>query len=813
MADPLDTSGRTFRSLGGGYSIHDATGIIIKINEFGVAVPVSAAEYQAYEQRLRSTPTSSTSTSSSTSFNTSQSLQDPAAIALQQRQLEQQAAQASQEMQLAWAKLQQDILASNQRLGFESQNLQFLRDKLAIEQQQAATSDARATQALIEQITTRMERTATERAGMMQQAQTLQSQLQYQAQVENARNQMQADQLNEQRRQANLEQRRGVARDIAEFSRDPGDVGANAAYLTAGGAAPISQAMAAGKDARTQQSLLPLGLLLGTQDELNRGPAFLNAPQVNAPNVPLPQFGAITPPNASMLGLSPTQLPGSFLQAPKPLPVSQQQLAPPVAPAPAPTREQMIASGQYVPGGAEGGVDNPETPYDDVAVANQINAINEASYDASGQYVGDATAGIAEINALMGIPGYAQGTGGSRAPVSLVGERGPELLINQDAAKGGESDRFSVIPNDALPPQLGGQGSNPFLQFLQSWAQNGGGQASQGGPMNPQQGFLNTLPPQAAPQAVANRGSGTQQAPQGMRGLALPSQAAPQAQAQLANRQPAAPVAAPNRSYQPAPQLRAPDVESIPTPVPYTGETIQPITGDFRFPKPPMSLYNPDWDPNRVGEVPAYAEGTPDVQKQKGRMNRPEGRPLFPDPWLPQPGTMDNLRSVTPEEAAALSAAQVAYWEEIRRLRAGGQPAPEGFPGRFADELNTPQAIDEDQTIYEDDPRWDPQTMGNKQGMIPAYAQGTPDVAAPFDRSLGFLNSAFQQALGQSPWAQSGVPTPVGLSAPGTNPFLQEYAAALAATGSGIKPGLFQYEINQWKPQALSAQTVTRRTR
>ena len=552
---------------------------------------------------------------------------------LKQQQLDAQAAQAAEEMRLAWAKLQQDWAALNQRTAFEQQNLQFLRDKLAIETQASNATAMRETQALIEQITSRMERTQTERAGLTQQAQMLQAQFQYQAQVENARNQIEADKTNEERRQFNLAQRRGVATDIANFAKDPGDVGANAAYLLAGGQAPISQAMAAGKDARTQQSLLPLGLLQGTQDELNRGPNLLNAQQVSAPNVPLPSFPGITPPTAASLGLTPgaggmlgglpkvpAQVP-PLLQAPLPLapsPTGQGQPSTPAYLSPTGDPYSPEAQARYTQGIAEGSiVEAPPDPSQYGAIAE--NAANLFTPDASGQ---DYTFTVDENGTLVAVPQFARG-GTSNAPVSLVGERGPELLVNHEEMPGGRTDGFSVIPNDALPPGMGGvpsQGTNPFLG-LPSLPQQASPTAVQNRPANPmamlammQRGLLNTLPRQAAPAATTNRGRG----------------------------------------------------------------------------------------------VPQYAEGTPD-------------------------------------------------WQSL---------------------------------------------------------MGAGDPAATYQRSLGFLNSAFQQALAQSPWAGQGMgPNPVALSSPGTNPFLQEYAAALAAAGSGIKPGLFQYEINQWKPQALSGQTVTRRSR
>ena len=669
---------------------------------------------------------SGTSSSTSTSFNTSQSFQDPAALQLQRDQLaqeqllaqqklaqdasqfntqaqlqQQQQALAEQKLaediQLQWAQINQQIAQSNQTLALEQQNMVFLRDKLSIDVQSQNQQAQRETQALIEQITARMERTMTERAGLTQQAQMLQAQMQYQAQVENARNQIEADKTNEERRQFNLEQRRGVATDIANFAKDPGDVGANAAYLLAGGQAPISAAMAAGKDARTPQSLLPLGLLQGTQDELNRGPTLLNAPSVSAPNVPLPEFGVVAPPNVS--GPTPIQMPTTQYPtiAPQPLPIrSPTPLAPSVLPpakaAPAPI---ILSSGQAAPSYLSpfGDPQSPEAQarYNQGVAEDSIDEYTQQEDYAQHQSdlgqagVQLAAAGDTNVeyweqvaqeyqNRGYDIPGFAQGTPdflnhhpppGSNAPVSIVGEAGgtPEVLLNHQAIPGGPNKGFSIIPNHALPPQMGGQ-------------------------QQPPPGLLNALPQQASPTAQAQRPAG------------LPPQAPPQ------------PPASPRGFLNVLPPQTAPQAQAN------------------------------------------YA----------ARLERPRGRP-----------------------------------QQMRATQ-----IPQGLQRELPAQA-------------------DPMALQWRGYGVPMFAEGTPDWAslmggadpnATYQRSLDFLNSAFGQALGQSPWAGQGQgPNPVALSAPGTNPFIQEYAAALAATGSGIKPGLFQYEINQWKPQALSGQTVTRRTR
>lgn len=747
---------------------------------------------------------------------TQQSLADPASLALQQRQMELQAAQEAaalqlQQQQLAqqswyqqaqlgqnaqqfatetqtaqqsdqarlqlqWAQLNQSIMESNQRLGLETQNLQFLRDKMSIDVQAQNAAAQRDTQALIEQITARMERTMTERAGLTQQAQMLQSQMQYQAAVENARNQIEADKTNEARRQFNLEQRRGVANDIANFARDPGDVGANAAYLLAGGQAPISQAMASGADARTPQSLLPLGLLQGTQDELNRGPNLLNAPSVSAPNVPLPEFGATGTPNVAAPtpiqmpagGVTPPQMqPGVSMPAyptgttpasgipPAPtfapiapgMPGAMPPLTPGVPPppgalppaAPAPTP----LAGQAAPRPAVSQIPTYLSPYgdpwapatqdrwntgianDSIDIVTQQEDINQHQYDLAQAGAQLAAGGDTNVedwervaqeyqNRGYDIPGFAQGT-----PDFLNQRAGNQPGSNAPVSIVGEH-RPEVLLNHAEIPGGPDEGFSVAPSVLS---------------------FLNALPQQASPMATSMRGRGR----------------------------------------------------------------------------------------GRRRGVPGFDRGTPDWATSDEEMAGAQ-RGYSREEW-----------EATSPDMSLLADEIVERLFDLGILSQG--------------ERDEAQA----DVIYEDDPRWDPATMGNGMGVIPptspagfddqmldfagvedrrprgpqppiasrlpvpGYAEGTPDWAslmgganpdATYGRSLGFLNDAFGQALGQSPWVGQGSgPNPVALSSPGTNPFIQEYAAALAATGQGIKPGLFQYEINQWKPQALSGQTVTRRTR
>lgn len=219
------------------------------------------------------------------------------------------------QIELQQQQLQGDIADREQSAFADAQNLTFLRDKLASEERRDDRSAVLATRSLMESITARMERTQLERAGLVQQAQGLQAQLTQQANIANQAATAQAEQINEQRRQFGLEQQRRVAVDIGETAVSPGDVGRQAATLLAGTSrSPFSTALAEGEDFRTPMSLQALDLLLGTRAELAHGPEQFNPMLINAPNVPIPQFGQVQSPDfasllASMgLGGTPTAL-------------------------------------------------------------------------------------------------------------------------------------------------------------------------------------------------------------------------------------------------------------------------------------------------------------------------------------------------------------------------------------------------------------------------------------------------------------------------------------------------------------------------
>lgn len=240
------------RDIGGGYGQDARTGQFYRQDATGNRIPVDSSEIQAYQAQEASRPRYSVSSNSSVS----QSLADP------------------RELELAYAKLDEDRRALDMQDAREKENLKFLREKFAIETQESNARGARETQALMEQINARIETNGLKRAQMQMEQKQYAQQIQLQkAQQGLAERKQGFDEFAFGQEQENqrIEQRRALANDIANYARNPGDVGAQAAFLRAQGTgSPISTALASGGDARTDESLMPLAMLLEQQDALNK---------------------------------------------------------------------------------------------------------------------------------------------------------------------------------------------------------------------------------------------------------------------------------------------------------------------------------------------------------------------------------------------------------------------------------------------------------------------------------------------------------------------------------------------------------------
>jgi len=205
------------------------------------------AAFNSEMDRIRNEP----SRSQSSSYNVSQSLADPRSLQLQYDQLAQE--------QLQWERQQS-----------------FLEDKFQIETDAGRRQEALQTRQLLEQIGARLANNQIQRQQIQQQADQFQRQMAFEQAVEQQRAQTEARRFAEEQRQFNAEQQRRVATDIAATASRPGDVGQNAALLTAlGQPNAISSAIAGGKDLRTEQSLAPLEMLLQQRDQL-QNPGMFN---------------------------------------------------------------------------------------------------------------------------------------------------------------------------------------------------------------------------------------------------------------------------------------------------------------------------------------------------------------------------------------------------------------------------------------------------------------------------------------------------------------------------------------------------------
>lgn len=319
------------------------------------------------DQQLRSTP------SSSSSYNVSQSYADPASLDLQRQQMEQE-----------W----QALLL---RDAVDRAQLDFSRDKLRVETEAGQRADARATQQLMEQIEARRVNTQMQAAELRYRAAAEQASLAMQAQLANQRAQAEASQINESRRQFNLQQQRGVAQDIAQFVGDPSSVGKNAAYYLAGssqGNTGISRAMAEGQVGYDKESLNPLDLLLGQRQELAQGPQLFQPSMVSAPSFSAPDL--------------------SFLNAPS-------GGAAPAAP------------------GGMGGASSTPTVY--------TSGVGLPTPQAGTQGTGFQPAGIDPETGNLRFTAMAQG-GYTNARLFKGDEKGPELYVNPTGAP------IMVVPND-----------------------------------------------------------------------------------------------------------------------------------------------------------------------------------------------------------------------------------------------------------------------------------------------------------------------------------------------------------------------------
>lgn len=180
----------------------------------------------------------------SQSFSVSQSIADPASIAIQRDNLNEQIRQA----------LVQEAK--------DQQTLQFNRDKLRVETEAGDKNRALDTQRLMEQVQARLDSSAIKRQELQQQLMLADRQ------IAQADRQMamtaRENALNRQQRAQETQQADRLARDkaAAEYAASPTDVGRMSAILNRGGLSNISTAIGQGDTAISDKSLEPLAALL-----------------------------------------------------------------------------------------------------------------------------------------------------------------------------------------------------------------------------------------------------------------------------------------------------------------------------------------------------------------------------------------------------------------------------------------------------------------------------------------------------------------------------------------------------------------------
>ena len=180
----------------------------------------------------------------------------------------------------------------------ERENMRFLLRKEQVATEEGNRSALQSAVALREQISSRIESNRLQRQGLVTQVDTINAQIENNTDQFNAQEQARVEELNEQRRQANLRQLQSVSRDIGTLAQNPADVGKLAAFLRSGNPAAISDAVARGEDAITTESLTGLRGLLGVREGLLGGPTEATANLIESNLVDRPEF-------ANDLGLPP----------------------------------------------------------------------------------------------------------------------------------------------------------------------------------------------------------------------------------------------------------------------------------------------------------------------------------------------------------------------------------------------------------------------------------------------------------------------------------------------------------------------------
>lgn len=221
--------------------------------------------------------------------------------------LQHEQSQLQSQLQVQMAGITEDMRQFDQRLALDQANLNFLRERLAVEEAAGRRDAAIRTAQLAETIEARRDRMLLARQQLVQEARTAQASFQMQANLANQRAQTEAAEINEARRQFNIEAQRRTLSDIANLISSPGEVGKVAALLR-GGTESVEQFINRGGTAVGDESLSLLAGMLGQKQELEKGPDIFNpsligAPTLDIPTLDLSSVGSVRPDFFTQFGL------------------------------------------------------------------------------------------------------------------------------------------------------------------------------------------------------------------------------------------------------------------------------------------------------------------------------------------------------------------------------------------------------------------------------------------------------------------------------------------------------------------------------
>lgn len=698
--------------------------------------------------------------STSSSYNVSQSYQDPAALALEARGLDQRAYEFDQEIALkredsAFAKeqwlfqkqnaieqlnLQKEELATTQAANarsfyLEQQKLTFMQDQFAFESSLALRQEARATEAQIFSQQTAVAGIQLEMAAITQQANNLQAQLNQEVALFNAGKAADVSMFNidQQTRvaqfnaemafnveQANVQNERlrqqqliDVASRISEAAQDPGDRGALASLILANSGFGAPDAALAGADLRTGDSLVPLeAMLRQREDILASDPNPFSFTPITAGqatftpaapvSVPKPDFSGVQVPQVNTTPFDPSSIPTQ--SSAKSTggggfdAANQNFIATGQTTA---GNEQFISGATGQPLTAEERAMMPDFVIQDLIAKGYIPAAAEGG-TMPGMYLGD------EKGAELHVPGFDQM--GQRIQQVIPADITQRLM--QRMGNGGAS--IQPVPNTPFQmPQFGQMPQRPNIDMRVLMAQ---------------------LPPELVAMMQRFQGMPAQQQ-QSLNYLAEPQYGGrPETRAG---------EPAPRRGQMGGQQAQASAIKNA-----GAGQSNNPAD------QPPFNVRSNPADHHQWSQALPGMEGGGIVSG--AYIGNPDGDAVH----IPIPGT--DMTIIMPSKGKN---------KGMKKMAEGGLYQEQG------------------KSMYE--------------GLLSDTDRS---------RATAFLDEASRRAAMGTPFDINRLPTPVFASSPGTSPYVANLLASLNAIRRGIPQGYFMEQANQLRPTAY-AEGVIGRTR